>query len=165
MGVVSESVGGSIRPGSSRLLAWLCLTAAASSLLFSASFLMQIVCLGLGAGCALVILVRFTKPVGKSPRHYRPWRVLVPLAAGGAALGFPLRYLVILGISTPVTYGDYMEPSGSNAFLQWIAPWIAEHATPVWAISALLILASTLLLVFSTTFGRRAAPHVNSVQS
>lgn len=159
MSVAPERVTGTSKPRTMMMAPWLSLVAAVLSLTLQTSLLMQTVCLGLGAGLAVLSIYRFAMPSKDRLRRPKPLRIVTMLVAAVAVFGFVARYLVILGTSRPVPYADYVEQPGGDGLLQWLA----VHFTAFGAISVVLMLASTMVLALVATINHKMEQRQNSM--
>ena len=120
----------------SRQLAWLAVGAALLSMLTTRSAVLQFICLTLGAILFIMSAQRLTADTGAKGLPSR--RALIVLL-GIAAASFVLRFVLLLAVSTPAPYADYMPETGPP-----VTQFIAANTTFFYLFSVLVMFGATL---------------------
>ncbi|MFJ2621697.1 hypothetical protein [Glutamicibacter sp. NPDC087344] len=130
----------------SRKLAWLGVGTALFSLFFTYSMLAQFICLTLGA---ILFIMAAQRLPGETISMGLPARKFLVLLLTLAAGSFVLRFGLLLALSTPARYADYLQPTGPQAI-----GGIAASTTLFTLISMLVMLGVSLGAALAL-FGRK----------
>ena len=130
----------------SRQLAWLGVGAALLSMLTTSSAVLQFICLTLGAILFIMSAQRLPADTGAKGL---PSRTSLIVLLGIAAASFVLRFGLLLAVSTPARYADYLPETGPPA-----TQFIAANTTFFYLFSVLMMFGATLGAALAL-FGRK----------
>ncbi|QRQ80161.1 hypothetical protein [Glutamicibacter protophormiae] len=130
----------------SRQLAWLGVGAALLSMLTTRSVALQFICLTLGAILFIMSAQRLPADTGSKGL---PSRTTLVVLLGIAAASFVLRFVLLLAVSTPTRYADYMPETGPPA-----TQFIAANTTFFYLFSVLMMFGASIGAALAL-FGRK----------